>query len=125
MSKEWTLAEGIEKLFPKNPGEESEIDDLSTYERQLALFDVSFAEIETDEIGGMKVEKTKGVSVMLTGGEDAWGDDDPWIFSRETFPAEGETLPELVLRIAKGLGIEPDERVWEDGDPHPVKKTTE
>jgi hypothetical protein len=64
----------------------------------------------------VKVDRTKGISVMLTGGEDAWKDDDCWIFSRAIFPAEEETLPELVKRIATGLGVKPDERAWENGD---------
>jgi hypothetical protein len=51
---------------------------------------------------------------MLIGGDDAWKDDDCWIFSRTIFPMERETLPELAKRIAIGLGVKPDERVWED-----------
>lgn len=116
MSEKWTLAEGVKKLFPVDTNGDSEITDLATYERQITL-DISFAEIETDEIDGVKVEPTKGISVMLTGDNPLYEEDgDCWIFSRAIFPMEGETLPELVQRIAKGLGIEPNERIWENGD---------
>ena len=112
MSEKWTLAEGLEKLFAPLE-DESGIEDLWTERRQITL-DISFAEVEVDEIDGVKAEKTKGINVMLTGGEDAWKDDDCWIFSRTIFPVEGETLPELAKRIAMGLGVKPNERVWED-----------
>ncbi len=115
MGEKWTLAEGIEKLFSENAEGDPEIDDLSTYERHLVL-DVSFAEIEVTEIDGVKVEPTKGISVILTG-DNPLENDDAWMFSRAIFPVEGETLPELVKRIATGLGVSSDEKVWEDGNP--------
>ncbi len=114
MSEKWTLAEGIEKLFSVDATGETGISDLATYERQLVL-DISFAEIEVDEIDGVKVEPTKGISVILTG-DNPLEDDDTWMFSRAIFPVDGETLPQLVQQIAKGLGIQPDERIWENGD---------
>jgi hypothetical protein len=114
MSGKWTLAEGIQKLFSVDAESETEISDLATYGRQLVL-DISFAEIEVDEIDGVKVDRTKGISVILTGDNPLEGDD-AWMFSRAIFPVEGETLPELVKRVATGLGVKPGERVWENGD---------
>lgn len=116
MAEKWTLAEGIEKLFSVDKNGDPEIEDLSTEKRQLTL-DISFAEVEVDEIDGVKVEPTKGISVMLTGDNPSHDEDgDCWIFSRTIFPMEGETLPELVKRIAQGLGVKPEECIWEDGD---------
>src|SRR5258708_494895 len=113
MSKKWALAEGIEKLLSENSEGESEIDDLSTYERRLTL-DVSFAVVEVDAVDGMKIDKTSGINVILSG-DNPLEDDDSWLFSRTILPVDGETLPELVKRIATGLGIKPDGRIWEDG----------
>ncbi len=101
-------------LVSSTPEKEAEIGDLATYGRQLTL-DVSFAEIEVEEIDGVKVEPTKGISVILTG-DNPLGDDDVWMFSRAIFPLPEETLPALVQRVAEGLGIKPDERIWENGD---------
>jgi hypothetical protein len=100
MSEKWILAERIERLFSVGANDETEIGDLATYGRQLIL-DISFAEIEVDEIDGVKVDRTKGLRVILTG-DHPLEDDDTWMFSRAIFPIEGETLPELVQRIAKG-----------------------
>ena|SRR5579863_1651556 len=104
--EKWTLTEGIQKLFALNAADgEPEIEDLVTYEHKIIL-DVSFAEIEVNEIDGVKIEPTKGISVLLTG-ENA-----DWAFSRGIIPDEGETLPQLVKRIALALGIQPEEKVW-------------
>jgi hypothetical protein len=117
MSEKWTLTEGIEKLLPENP-EEAEISDLGTPRRQLTL-DISIAE-------GRGEDGTPGISVILSlpadytmppGEEqDTRSQSYFWDFSCLMVPAEGETMQGLVARIAKELGIKPDERVWEDGE---------
>lgn len=117
MSEKWTLTEGIEKLLPKNP-EEAEISDLGTSRRQLTL-DISIAE-------GRGEDGTPGISVILSlpmsgvapvdEEQDSRSQPLFWDFSGLMVPTDGETMPELVKRIAKELGIKPDERVWEDGE---------
>jgi hypothetical protein len=117
MSRKWTLTEGVQKLFSNNADGEPEIDDLSTEERRLTL-DVSFAVVEVDEYNSVKIAPTKGISVILSGFPPNDGkehDEDIWMFSRVILPDDGETLPELVQRIALGLGIQSNERIWEDG----------
>jgi len=114
-SEKWTLAEGIEKLFASIE-DESGVDDLSTYERHLTL-DISFAVTdEIDEINGIKIEPTRGINIILTADNPSYEEDgECWMFSRTILPMEGETLPSLVQRIAIGLEVKPEERIWEDG----------
>ena len=117
MNGKWTLAEGSQKLFSFDEEGEPEIEDLATYGRQLTL-DVSLAEVEVDEIDGVKVEPTKGVSVILQAKIPSsldLEDEGTWMFSRIIYPGDGEALSKLAIRIAKGLGIEPEECIWEDG----------
>ncbi len=64
MDGKWTLAEGTQKLFTLDSEGETEIYDLATYGCQLTL-DVSFVEVEVEEIDSVKVKPTKGISVIL------------------------------------------------------------
>ena len=75
------------------------------YKCRLTL-DVSFAVVED------------GISVILSpeGLEESDRDDNRGNFSVVFVPDEGETLLSLLRRIAQGLGINPDDRIWEDAD---------
>lgn len=109
MSEQWTLAEGIQKLLPANERDEPDISDLVVYKRQITL-DVSLAQ-------GAGDDGEEGISLILTVlGDELEDDDGLWMCSKCIVPATGETLSQLAERIAKGLGIAPEERVWEDGE---------
>lgn len=119
-TEKWTLVEGIKRLALGDPEAEAEAGDLITYSRQLT-FDISIAE-EQDPNDG-----TAGISVILS---VPIADDKPsadesqdsrsqslfWDFCCFMIPAEGESMSELIERIAATLGIKPDERVWQDTD---------
>ncbi len=109
MARKWTLEEGLQKLFPKKPGEEAEIDDLACYERPLTCnFDISFSLIE-DEDG-------PGLSVILTADYEPDEGEGHWLFSATIYPREGETFQSCITRVAQTLGVKADEKVWIDGD---------
>ncbi|SRR6266567_115550 len=112
MAKQYTLAEGIHLL---TEGDEPEISDLVAYKRRTVIMDISFAVLEVDGEQGFSV------IISSAGSEDPLpsevdGDPPPWNFSRVILPRDGEALPDLAVRIAKELGIDPDERIWEDTD---------
>ncbi len=116
-SKMWTLDEGIRQLLPGNP-DEAEITNLGTMARQLTL-DISIAE-------GVDDDGKEGISVLLAIPLDEAPDPDDkqdgrsqpmfWDFSCFMVPLPGETKAELIHRVASALGIQPDERIWQDGE---------
>lgn len=100
MAEKWTLAEGIEKLLP---AEEAEINDLGTPKRHLCL-DVSIAEGQEDG--------EQGISVILS----TIGIEEYLNFSALVLPEEGESLQDVIARIARILEIKPEEQIWKDGE---------
>jgi hypothetical protein len=112
----WTLDEGINKLR-LDDSEEAEITDLGIGARQLTL-DVSIAEGLVDGEEGISVTLSIPVGDIPSPDDEQDTRSQPlyWDFSCFMVPAQGETKPELIHRIAKTLGIKPDERVWQDGE---------
>jgi len=108
MDEKWTLEEGIEKILPADPKEFPELDDLGISKRQLIL-DVSMTEGQHNG--------ERGISIILQVPEVEPEEDEEYPSFSGFFPQrEGETLQKAAKRVATMLGIQPDERVWEDGD---------
>lgn len=112
VANQYTLAEGIHLL---TQGEEPDISDLVTYKHHTVVMDISFAVVHEDGEPGFSVIIASCASDDVEPPEDD-GDPPPWNFSRVILPRPGESLVDLSVRIAKELGIDPQERIWEDAD---------
>lgn len=104
MSEKWTLAEGFREVLTRHEDAREE-DELATFDRKISL---TIALMVVKAEGEKYVADGTGSAVMVQ-------NDEGEIFERTFFPDKDETLEQLARWIVKGFGIDPKERMWEEG----------
>jgi hypothetical protein len=103
-----TLDAGMDKLLSDDTN--TCIDDLVTHGRTLSNVDISFSIIPALDT------PTEALSVIITPDYEVTDERNTWHFSAIFYPNKGESIKDLAARIAKSLGVAPDEQIWIDAN---------